>query len=123
VTVWSVASQDWCHNPSNQYWRVLFQSDSFKEAQDFYKKYWGTVLSENPSWLLGEFAYQHTLALGVLEDCYTLDTYCEKDWVVPDPCNCGECQYHQYLDQLVLEAEAEPSDPDLHFEELLPANW
>ena len=101
----------------------MFESDNFAEARDFYNKYWTLELTNFSDNLLGVYSSKHTLALGVVEDFFYLNPVLQKDWVVPEPCTCGECSYQAHLDSLVRQEYLQPEDPDSHLEDLLPCGW
>lgn len=123
MTVWTVATQDWCASSSNDYWRTVFQSDNFSEAEDFYNKFWTLQLTNFSDNLLGVYSSKHTLALGVVEDSWHLEPVLQKDWVVPKPCECKECLYQNHLAFLAEQEDLTPEDSDSHLEDLLPCGW
>jgi len=96
LTVFTVELAEHCSDTTYfPHWDFL----TLTEAQDFYQKFWTTELSTQDQ---GWCSVKHTLLLGVKGKCGDLQTYssgaapqvfCEKDWVVPEPCTCGECSF------------------------------
>ena len=131
VTVWTVEAQTWCQCEGANY-PVNWDFSTFEEAQDFYQKFWTTELSSHPNHF-GWCEERHTLLLGVKGDCGDLQSSCGeyqpevftfKHWVVPDYCQCGDCQQALALEEEFAASEEEvETDPGEYLEELLPVSY